>query len=229
MVTLQQLNQEIISCAQCPRLVEHRQAIARKKRRMYSHCDYWGRPVPGFGDESAKILILGLAPGAHGSNRTGRMFTGDSSGEWLFRSLYKYDFTNQPLSTHRGDGLMSKNIFITAALRCAPPDNKPQAEELRRCQPYLLAELELLKNVEVVIALGRIAFDSFLKAWKVLKRPLPSPKPKFGHGLEYKLAPNLTFIASYHPSRQNTQTGRLTQSMLDNIFQRAQALSSLHG
>ena len=229
MVTLQQLNQQIISCTQCPRLVEHRQAVALNKRRMYSDFDYWGRPVPGFGDEPAKILILGLAPGAHGSNRTGRMFTGDSSGEWLFRSLYKYDFANQPLSTHRGDGLVVKNMYITAALRCAPPDNKPQSEELRRCQPYLLAELELLRNVEVVIALGKIAFDSFLKAWKVLNRPIPSPKPKFGHGLEYKLPPNITLVASYHPSRQNTQTGRLTQPMLDNVFERAQALSSLHG
>ena len=194
---------------------------------MYSDCDYWGRPVPGFGDESAKILILGLAPGAHGSNRTGRMFTGDSSGEWLFRSLYKFDFANQPSSTHRGDGLVVKDIYITAALRCAPPDNKPLSEELGRCQPYLLAELEFLRNVEVVIALGKIAFDSFLKACKVLKHPLPSPKPKFGHGLEYKLPLNITLVASYHPSRQNTQTGKLTQSMLDNIFERAlQALSS---
>ena len=188
---------------------------------MYSDWDYWGRPVPGFGDESAKILILGLAPAAHGANRTGRMFTGDGSSEWLLRSLYKCDFSNQPLSTHRGDGLVLKNIYITAALRCAPPANKPLPEELGRCQPYLLAELEVLRNVEVVIALGKIAFDSFLNAWKVLKRPLPSPKPKFGHGLEYKLSSNITLVTSYHPSRQNTQTGKLTQAMLDSIFERA--------
>ena len=211
-------------------MVEHRQAVARKKRPMYIDFDYWGRPVPGLGDESAQILILGLAPGAHGSNRTGRMFTGDGSGEWLFRSLHTNDLANQPLSTHRGDGLVVRNVYVTAALRCAPPGNKPQAEELERCQPYLLAELEVLRNVEVVIALGKIAFDSFLKAWKALNRPLPSPKPKFGHGREYKLSPNLTFIASYHPSRQNTQTGKLTQAMLDNIFERAsQALSSHQG
>ena len=226
MDALQQLNQQIISCTQCPRLVEYRQAIAREKRRMYSDWVYWGRPVPGFGDESARVLILGLAPAAHGANRTGRMFTGDGSSEWLLRSLYKYDFSNQPSSVHKDDGLALKDIYITAALRCAPPANKPLAEELARCQPYLLAEFEALSNVQVIIALGKIAFDSFLNAWKLLKHQLPSPKPKFGHGLQYELPPNIALVASYHPSRQNTQTGKLTQAMLDSIFEHARQILS---
>ncbi|MFQ5875667.1 MAG: uracil-DNA glycosylase [Dehalococcoidia bacterium] len=219
MSTLEQLNQEIVSCTRCPRLVTYREAVARDKRRMYQDWDYWGRPVPGFGDEAARVLILGLAPAAHGANRTGRMFTGDGSGDWVWRTLHKYGFANHPSSRHRDDGLAVTDVYITASLRCAPPRNRPLAQELSGCRPYLLAELELLDRVRVVVALGKIAFDSCLAAFSALKYKLPNPRPRFGHGLTYPLAPGLTLVASYHPSRQNTQTGKLTREMFDQIFE----------
>ncbi|MFQ5934417.1 MAG: uracil-DNA glycosylase [Dehalococcoidia bacterium] len=224
MSTLERLNREIVSCTRCPRLVEHREAVAREKRRMYRDWDYWGRPVPGFGNSSARVLILGLAPAAHGANRTGRMFTGDGSGDWLWRVLHKYGFANQPSSRHRDDGLAIEDIYISASLRCAPPGNKPLAQELSNCRSYLLAELKLLTRLRVVVALGKIAFDNYLAISKELGHPVPSPRPRFGHRLVYELDPGVTLVGSYHPSRQNTQTGKLTQEMFDQLFETVRGL-----
>jgi len=221
---LARLQQEIIACRRCPRLVAYRERIAREKKRQYREWAYWGKPVPSFGDPKARVLIVGLAPAAHGANRTGRMFTGDKSGDFLSRTLYRFGFANQPTARHRDDGLALSDLFITAAVRCAPPDNKPTKDELANCHPYLLRELELLKNVRVVVALGRIAFDACLKACHERGMILPRPKPTFGHGRVYPLADGLILIASYHPSRQNTQTGRLTQRMFDAIFEEVRRL-----
>ncbi|MGD0514319.1 MAG: uracil-DNA glycosylase [Terriglobales bacterium] len=218
---LVQLNAEIVACTRCPRLVEYRERIAREKRRAYRDCEYWGKPVPGFGDPAARVLILGLAPGAHGSNRTGRPFTGDASGKFMYPVLYEIGFANQPNATDRDDGLKLKDIYITAAVRCAPPDNKPLPQELANCAPYLDRELECLKNLKVVVALGRIGFDAYLN---YLKRQgqLPSRKAYiFQHGAKYKLPDGKTLLASYHPSNQNTQTGKLTRPMFVGIFKEA--------
>ncbi|MCJ7566452.1 MAG: uracil-DNA glycosylase [Anaerolineales bacterium] len=214
-----ELEQDIIACHHCPRLVEWREGIAAQKRRAFSGWEYWGKPVPGFGDHEARLLIVGLAPGAHGSNRTGRMFTGDSSGDTLFSAMHRAGFANKPISRQNGDDLKLPDAFITAVGRCAPPKNRPTAEELTNCQPYLLREIELLHRVRVVLALGQIAFDGYLRALR--GQGLEIPRLKFTHGLWHDFAlPAASLVACYHPSRQNTQTGRLTQEMLDAVFSR---------
>lgn len=218
---LQQLNREIIACARCPRLVAFREKIAREKRRAYTAWEYWGKPVPGFGDPNARVLILGLAPGAHGSNRTGRPFTGDGSGYFMYPVLHSTGFASQPTATHRGDGLKLKDAYITAVVRCAPPLNKPTPGEIANCVPYLDRELAGLKKVRVVVCLGRIAFDGYLNYLK--HRGLLSSKNgyAFAHGARYELPDGKILLASYHPSQQNTQTGKLTEKMFRKIFQEA--------
>ena len=208
------LQEKIAACTRCPRLRDHCREIALVKRRAYREHEYWGKPVPSFGDPDARLLILGLAPGAHGANRTGRMFTGDKSGEFLYRALYETGFANQPTSVSRDDGLVLTDAYITASAHCAPPDNKPTREELLNCRPYLERELKLLKNVRVVVALGRIAFDTYLATI--------GERRDFGHCRVHDLSPVL--IASYHPSQQNTSTGKLTASMLRDVFERAREL-----
>jgi len=218
---LVELNAEIIACTRCPRLVEYRQKIAREKRRAYLHCEYWGKPVPGFGDPNARVLILGLAPGAHGSNRTGRPFTGDASGKFMYPILYETGFANQPTATARGDGLELRDLYITAAIRCAPPANKPLPSELANCAPYLDREMVGLKNLKVIVALGKIGFDAYLN---YLKRSgqLTSKQPYiFQHGAKYPMPDGKMLLASYHPSNQNTQTGKLTRQMFLRIFKEA--------
>jgi uracil-DNA glycosylase family 4 len=222
---LVQLNREVIACTRCPRLVEYRERIAREKRRAYLGCDYWGKPVPGFGDPDAKVLVLGLAPGAHGSNRTGRPFTGDASGKFMYPILHEAGFSNQPTATECGDGLVLTNLYITAAARCAPPDNKPLPQELANCAPYLDREMAGLKNLRVVVALGRIGFEAYLNYLKrrgllVNKNPF-----QFKHGASYEMPDGKILLASYHPSNQNTQTGKLTRQMFASIFEEAKRLA----
>jgi len=215
---LTQLNAEVIACTLCPRLVEYRQRIAREKRRAYRDHEYWGKPVPGFGDPNARVLILGLAPGAHGSNRTGRPFTGDASGKFMYPVLYETGFANQPTAADRHDGLKLRNLYITAAVRCAPPGNKPLPQELSNCAMYLDREMGGLKRVRVVVALGKIGFDAYLNYLQ--RRGLVTRKRDylFRHGASYKMPDGKTLLASYHPSNQNTQTGKLTREMLVRIF-----------
>lgn len=219
------LNAEVVACTHCPRLVTYREKIAREKRRAYMDWEYWGKPVPGFGDPNARVLILGLAPGAHGSNRTGRPFTGDASGYFMYPVLHRTGFANQPNGTHRGDGLELKDAYITAAVRCAPPDNKPAPEEIANCAPYLDREIDALKNVHVVVALGRIGFDAYLNYLK--RRGLLKGKAAylFGHGGKYEMPDGKILLASYHPSNQNTQTGKLTERMFMDIFRIAARLA----
>jgi uracil-DNA glycosylase family 4 len=209
------LQRKIVACERCPRLREYCREVAQVKRRAYRDQEYWGKPVPSFGDPKARVLVLGLAPGAHGANRTGRMFTGDKSGEFLYRALYETGFANQAASISREDGLTLTGAYISASAHCAPPDNKPSREELLNCRPYLERELALLKNVRVVVALGRIAFDTYLS--------LVGQRAKFGHNVVHDLTPVL--ISSYHPSQQNTSTGKLTARMLQEVFERARELS----
>lgn len=217
---LDNLEQQITSCRKCPRLVAWREEVARVKRRAYLDWEYWGKPVPGFGDPKARLLILGLAPGAHGSNRTGRMFTGDGSGNFLFPALYRAGFANQPNSKHRQDGLELHDCWLTASARCAPPGNKPTLEELNTCQPWLEEEMALLPDLQGVVLLGKIALDSLLRLPGYSK--LPKKDIVFGHGAFYHPDENLPWIlCSYHPSLQNTQTGRLTVEMFDQIWQQA--------
>ena len=208
----------------CPRLVDHRQTVARGKRRMYMDWDYWGRPVPGFGDPDARLMILGLAPAAHGANRTGRMFTGDRSGDWVYGTLHKFGFASSPESRRRDDGLTLNDAYITAALRCAPPLNKPLPEERSNCLGYLLREFELLPKVQVVVALGKLAFDTYLGTCSMRGVALASPRPKFGHGLVYPFADGVTVVGSYHPSQQNTFTGRLTREMFEGVFSKVKQI-----
>lgn len=211
----ERLNQSILTCRRCPRLVEWREKVARERRRAFQDWEYWGKPVPGFGDVEARVLIVGLAPGAHGSNRTGRMFTGDSSGDFLYRALYEAGFASQPSATSAGDGLELQDVFITAVCRCAPPNNRPLRDEIENCQSYLFEEIRLLTRLEGVVALGRIAFE---RVQKIL-RP-QNPLLPFRHGAFYKPDDHLPWLlASYHPSRQNTQTGRLTREMFAGIWQ----------
>jgi uracil-DNA glycosylase family 4 len=219
------LNEEVVACTRCPRLVAYREAIAREKRKAYREWDYWGKPVPGFGDPHAHVLVLGLAPGAHGSNRTGRPFTGDASGNFMYPVLHETGFANQLIATDRNDGLVLKDLYITAAGRCAPPDNKPLPEELANCAPYLERELEGLKKLRVVVALGRIGFEAYLNYLK--RKGLIAGKRayEFRHGAQYDLPDGRTLLASYHPSKQNTQTGKLTKTMLQEIFRRANRLA----
>ena len=209
------LQSKIVACTLCPRLRDHCRNVAQVKRRAYLDHEYWGKPVPSFGDPQARVLILGLAPGAHGANRTGRMFTGDKSGEFLYRALHETGFASQPTAISRGDGLKLTGAYISASAHCAPPDNKPSREELRNCRPYLEQELKLLKNLRVVVALGRIAFDTYLS--------IVNERAQFGHNVSHNLSPIL--IASYHPSQQNTSTGKLTAKMLREVFEQASSLS----
>ncbi|MBI4874714.1 MAG: uracil-DNA glycosylase [Acidobacteria bacterium] len=216
------LNNEIVACRRCPRLVQHCQSVALVKRRAWRDWDYWGRPVPPFGDPRAELLIIGLAPGAHGANRTGRMFTGDRSGDFLFRALHDTGFASQPESRSRDDGLGLHNAYITAAVRCAPPGNQPAPEEIRACRPFLERELEMLNRVRVVVALGRLAFDVYLSILKDGGLIASRAAFEFGHNREHRTAPGLPpLIGSYHPSRQNTSTGRLTLAMLTDVFRQA--------
>jgi len=219
------LNREVIICTRCPRLVEYRERIAREKRHAYLEWEYWGKPVPGFGDPNPRVLVLGLAPGAHGSNRTGRPFTGDASGKFMYPILYEAGFANQPQATDREDGLELKRLYITAAVRCAPPDNKPLPQELANCAPYLDREIDGLKNLRVVVALGRIGFEAYLNYLK--RRGLLASKKsyQFGHGASYRMPDGKTLLASYHPSNQNTQTGKLTRQMFAAIFKEAARLA----
>ena len=219
MDSLRQINEEIIPCRKCPRLVRYREAVAREKRRAFLAWDYWGKPVPGFGDPHARLLILGLAPAAHGANRTGRMFTGDRSGDFLYRAMYAAGFANQPTSLHRGDGLMLKDAYIAATARCAPPANKPLPSELHNCQPYFIRELEVLRP-RAILVLGGIALRSYLGLLKDQNHISSFAAFPFGHGLIHKLpAPLPHLFASYHPSQQNTFTGKLTDRMLLQVFQ----------
>ena len=218
-----QLNAEIVACTACPRLVQWRQQVAQEKRRAFRDWDYWGRPVPGFGDRQARLVIVGLAPGAHGANRTGRMFTGDSSGDTLTRALHRAGFANQPTSRHRDDGLQLRDAFLTAVARCAPPQNKLTRDELDTCQPFLARELALLPSTRVVLTLGRIAFDRYRRLLR--EQGVALSRLDFGHGACYRLDPPLpALVVSYHPSRQNTQTGRLTEEMLDGVFAQVRRL-----
>jgi len=223
MRSLTVLNERITACRRCPRLVAHREAVARAKRRQFLDWTYWGRPIPGFGDPQARLFVVGLAPAAHGGNRTGRVFTGDRSGDWLYEALHRFGFANQPDSTHRSDGLALADCYIAAAVRCAPPGNKPTPEEFDACRPYLTEELRLLTRLRVVVALGKIAFDQYLKTCRALGDEVPSPLPRFGHGVSYELPWGVTLIGSYHPSQQNTFTGTLTRPMFHSVFRRARA------
>jgi len=216
--SLIQLERDIHACTKCPRLVKWCSKVAKDKRAAYANDDYWGKPIAGFGDPLARILVLGLAPGAHGANRTGRVFTGDRSGEWLFRALHKAGLANQPQSSARGDGLQLKNTWVSVAVRCAPPQNKPTPAEKKRCAPYLERELEALSNVRVVICLGSIALQSMCDLLEI------SPRPKFGHGVVVKTK-TVTIVCSYHPSQQNTFTGKLTEKMLDSVIAKAVRLA----
>jgi uracil-DNA glycosylase family 4 len=225
---LSTLHEEIIACRLCPRLCDYTAKVAETKRRAYRDWEYWGRPVPSFGDPQAKVLILGLAPGAHGSNRTGRMFTGDRSGDILYKVLHKTGFASQASSVSRDDGLTLRGIYITASAHCAPPGNKPLPEELRNCRPYLERELDLLTDLRVVVALGKIAFDVYLEILKS-RGAIASRAPfQFGHNVEHVIAPDSPrLLASYHPSQQNTSTGKLTEKMLTDVFRRARKIARL--
>jgi len=223
---LDTLNREIVGCARCPRLVVYREQVAREKRRAYRDCEYWGRPVPGFGDPEARVLVLGLAPGAHGSNRTGRPFTGDASGKFMYPVLYETGFANQPTATHCGDGLELKDLYVTAAVRCAPPDNKPLPQELANCAPYLDREMDGLKNLRVVVALGKIGFDAYLNYLKRRGQITGKKLYLFQHGAKYEMPDGKILLASYHPSNQNTQTGKLTRQMFVRIFEAAAHLAN---
>lgn len=219
-----QLNNEVVACDRCPRLVTYREKIAREKRRAYMDWEYWGKPVPGFGDPNARVLILGLAPGAHGSNRTGRPFTGDSSGNFMYPVLHRTGFANQAKASHRGDGLILTDAYITAAVRCAPPQNKPTNEEIANCAPFLDRELDALTNVRVVVALGRIGFDAYLNYLKRRGQITTKRAYVFGHGMKYDLPDGRILLVSYHPSNQNTNTGKLTEKMFTEIFRQAARL-----
>jgi uracil-DNA glycosylase family 4 len=223
MARLQLLNNEIIACRRCPRLVAYRELIAQEKRAAYRDEDYWGRPLPSFGDPQAKVVICGLAPAAHGGNRTGRMFTGDRSGDWLFAALHRAGFANQPTSIDRHDGLFLSGCYITACVHCAPPANKPTIEERDNCLEYLAVELPLLKKALVLVCLGAFAWDGVLRCLRALGQAV-KPRPRFGHAAEATVGP-YTLIGCYHPSQQNTFTGKLTEAMLDTVFTRARQLA----
>lgn len=211
------LNRRIVQCDRCMRLREHCARVAKEKRAAYADWNYWGKPVPNFGDPAARLLIVGLAPGAHGANRTGRMFTGDRSGDFLFNALHEAGFANQPAATDRDDGLVLRDAAITAAAHCAPPDNRPTTQELANCRPHLIDTLTVMPQVRVIVALGGIGFDATLRAWREMGVDVPRPKPRFAHGAAHEIA-GVTLIGCYHPSQQNTFTGRLTLSMLVDIF-----------
>lgn len=212
------LNEEIVQCTLCPRLVAWREQVARERRRAYRDFEYWGKPVPGFGDVGARVLVVGLAPGAHGANRTGRVFTGDGSGDFLYPALHKAGFCNQPVSIHRDDGLSLRDLFISSVCRCAPPANKPTTQEIGNCLGYLEREMSMLENLQGIVALGKIAFDYSLRLLRARYNDIP--RLQFAHNAFYPLGQGIPWLlASYHPSRQNTQTGRLTEAMFDQIWQ----------
>ena len=229
------LERRVVSCGRCPRLREYCREVARVRRRAFRHERYWGRPVPAFGDFEARVLVLGLAPAAHGANRTGRMFTGDRSGDWLYGALHRTGFANQPESVARGDGLALRGALVSATCRCAPPGNRPSPGEMEACAGYLDREIELLSDLEVVVALGRIAWDAAIRcAGRTAPDDLPRPRPAFGHGAEVALrlragSRPVRLLGSYHPSQQNTFTGRLTRTMLESVFRRAALLASASG
>ena len=221
--SLQALEQEIITCRKCPRLVAWRGEVARTKRKAYQDQTYWGKPVPGFGDSGARIIVVGLAPGAHGSNRTGRMFTGDASGKFLYAALHRAGFANQAESSQRDDGLALQDVFITAVCRCVPPQNKPTAEEIKNCLPWLQAEIDLLTHAEGFVALGKVAFDTLVRMHRSEERQ--GQKPVFGHNAFYQLGDGLPWLlASYHPSQQNTLTGRLAEAMFAEVWEKVRRL-----
>jgi len=221
--SLERVTAEVVGCRRCPRLVRYRQEIARSKRAAFRDSEYWGRPVPGLGDPRARLLVVGLAPAAHGGNRTGRVFTGDRSGEWLFRALHRNGFANQAASVSKSDGLRLRDCYIAAAVRCAPPGNRPTPAEFRNCQAYLEREVRLLTALRVVVPLGAVAMDAFLRTWRAIGHDVPVPKPRFRHAATVSLPP-IELIASYHPSQRNTQTGLLTETMLDEVFRGARRL-----
>jgi uracil-DNA glycosylase family 4 len=222
------LEREIVSCRRCPRLVAWREEVARVKRAAFADEHYWGRPLPGFGDPEARVIVLGLAPAAHGGNRTGRIFTGDRSGDWLFAALWRAGYANQPTSVARDDGLALTDCWIGAAVRCAPPANKPTPVERDTCLPYFARELALLPRPRVIVCLGAFAWDAGLRALALDGAALPRPRPRFGHGAEAPVG-RLTLLGCFHPSQQNTFTGKLTEPMLDSVFARARELSGVPG
>jgi uracil-DNA glycosylase family 4 len=221
------LERRIIACHRCPRLVRWRRHIATTKTRRFSDWRYWGRPVPGFGDVRARLVLVGLAPAAHGANRTGRMFTGDRSGEWLYRSLHRFGFANQAESSSRNDGLLLNDCYVTAGCRCAPPENKPLPEELTRCRPFLIEEMTLLKNMRVVLGLGKIGHQAAYQVLVESGRCERSRTPPFRHGSEARISEHITLLASFHPSQQNTFTGRLSEPMFDAVIRRAREILEL--
>ncbi len=222
--TIGQISDELIACRRCPRLTAWRERVAEEKRPSFASESYWGKPVPGFGDSRAGVVVVGLAPAAHGANRTGRMFTGDRSGAFLFASLHRTGFANQPDSSHAGDDLTLTGLYITSAVKCAPPGNRPTSEEENNCSAWLLAEMRAMADPEVVVALGGLAFVRLLRIGRSLGWAIESPRPKFGHGAEVEVSPSTTLLASFHPSQQNTFTGRLTPAMMDAVFERARRL-----
>ncbi|MGH8937402.1 MAG: uracil-DNA glycosylase [Acidimicrobiia bacterium] len=218
--SLERLTVDLVDCRRCPRLVAWREEVAREKRAAFSDWEYWGRPVPGFGDPRARLLVVGLAPAAHGGNRTGRVFTGDRSGDWLFRALYQTGFASQPVSESRDDGLVLRDAYILAIVRCAPPGNRPTTEERDTCRAWLEKELALLDRVEVTVALGQMAYQQLLRVYRGRGLPVPSPRPRFAHLAELDLRPaGPLVISSYHPSQQNTFTGKLTREMFQAVFE----------
>jgi uracil-DNA glycosylase family 4 len=224
-VSIETLSEEIAGCRKCERLVQWRESVAADPPKRYRGEQYWARPVPGFGDPAARIVVVGLAPAANGANRTGRMFTGDRSGDWLYAAMFRAGLANQPESISAGDGLELTNAYVTAAVRCAPPDNKPTPEEFARCASHLTAEWDALPNVRVVVALGKLAYDACWKELAARGESLPRPKPAFGHGISVTLASGTSVVCAYHPSRQNTHTGKLTAPMLAAAFATAQRLA----
>jgi uracil-DNA glycosylase family 4 len=226
---LQAIAADIVACALCPRLREHCARVAREKRAAFRDEEYWGRPVPGFGDPGAWLILIGLAPGAHGANRTGRMFTGDRSGEWLYGELFRQGWAGAPVSRRHDDGLRLRGVYITAAARCAPPGNKPTPAELARCRPYLVRELSALRSARVRLVLGRVGFEAFLRARRDLGLPAVAPKPSFAHGAAHPLPEGGFLLCSYHPSQQNTSTGVLTRGMWRAVFDQARGLGERAG
>ncbi len=224
-VELERLERDVVACRRCPRLVAWREEVARVKRASYAGEAYWGRPLPGFGDPAARVLVLGLAPAAHGGNRTGRIFTGDRSGDWLFAALWRAGYANQPTSVSREDGLRLSDCFITAAVRCAPPANRPLPAERDRCRPWLEAELALLSSVRVIVCLGGFAWDAALRVMASMGLSIPRPRPRFAHGRAAQVG-RLTLLGCYHPSQQNTFTGRLTEAMMDEVLTRTRELAA---
>jgi len=219
--SLAEVSDAVAKCKRCPRLVEWRERVADEKRASFRDEDYWGRPVPGFGDPNARLVVVGLAPAAHGANRTGRMFTGDRSGDWLYRALHRAGFASQPESIAADDGLELADAWITAAVRCAPPANKPLPVERDNCRPWLDLEIDLLDKARVFLCLGGFAYAALMQLFAARGAQVPRPRKKFGHGVEFAMSPDVTVLLSYHPSQQNTFTGRLTEPMLDSVFARA--------